>query len=480
MNPNKKMMTLARAIIVVLAIFAFPILSAHGGEPDRPPVFQRAPERVPNQYIVTLRDDRVQPGNVPGIAEEMRTAVHGRIIATFQHGLRGFAIEAPEQAIKGLLRDPRVSAIEENAIGHASFESETYPDNDDTWWNLDRIDQKTMVTATGKSYGWTTTGAPVDVYVVDTGIYSLHPEFWPGQVTSGVDFGGDGYPPTNPCGILNTMNGSHGTAVASVIGGQTVGVARDVRLIPVKVFACGQQYAPFYIQLNLIGGVWAMDWILAQAQTSGRRSVVNMSFYYETDETCVDGNGVTYNCAGALDYNIMKLLQANVVVVASANNQSQNRCVDTPTRYAQTPARAGYGGIYDVPSDLTKRLVITVGGTNIIDERYTCPYSTCGSNDAGSNFGPCVDIYAPADRVQVAHFASPWYRDRTNQAVASGTSFAAPIVSGIAARLLQKYPTKNVREIWDLIRNTASTLPVNFDADGNAANDRLAFISKFN
>ena len=204
------------------------------------------------------------------------------------------------------------------------------------------------------------------------------------------------------------------------------------------------------------------------------------SFYYETDDTCVDEYGVAHNCASALDYNIMKLLQANVVVVASANNQSQNRCVDTPTRHAQTPARAGYGGIYDVPSDLTKRLVITVGGTNISDQRHTCPSLTCGSTGTGSNFGPCVDIYAPADRVQVAHFASPWYRDRTNQAVASGTSFAAPIVSGIAARLLQKYPTKNVREIWDVIRNSASTLPVNFDADGSAANDRLAFISKFN
>jgi subtilase family serine protease len=61
--------------------------------------------------------------------------------------------------------------------------------------------------------------------------------------------------------------------------------------------------------------------------------------------------------------------------------------------------------------------------------------------------------------------------------VASGTSFSAPVVAGIAARLRQTFPNMKARDIWNYIHDSATSLPSNFDGDGKADNDRLAYIS---
>ncbi|HEY0593462.1 MAG TPA: S8 family serine peptidase [Thermoanaerobaculia bacterium] len=130
-------------------------------------------------------------------------------------------------------------------------------------------------------------------------------------------------------------------------------------------------------------------------------------------------------------------------------------------------------------------LVITVGGTTQSDQRYQL-----GAND-GSNFGECVSIYAPAHVIHAAHIAAPnAYRDDSSYVVdpwdvntmefyASGTSFAAPVVAGVAARLLQKYPYYTVRQIWEEIysRAYAVTVPADFDGDGIERNNRVANIN---
>ena len=63
--------------------------------------------------------------------------------------------------------------------------------------------------------------------------------------------------------------------------------------------------------------------------------------------------------------------------------------------------------------------------------------------------------------------------------IASGTSFSAPVVAGIAARLRQTFPSMKARDIWNYIHESATALPSNFDGDGKADNDRLAYISPF-
>lgn len=456
------------ALIAVLTFAAAPVIHGQALLPsDHPTVLRRSPEAIPGEYLVRFNDELVSAEAVDETAREMVGNIGGRFIGSFQNGARGFAVAVSEEAILRLLTDPRVSVIEENARGHASYSVEYYT-NDDRW-NLDRIDQRATIAAnTTDAFGWTYTGDGVDVYVVDTGILSSHQEFATGQVTAGADYaGGDGHSPTNPCGGYNSLNGGHGTSVASVIGGQTVGQARDARLIPVKVFECDPNAYQNDISLDLIGGVWALDWILGQVQSTGRESVVNMSFFYTTSDQCVDAQGVVHNCASSLEYNINDLLNANVVVVASANNQSQDRCT------TQSPARMGYGGMHDTGSS-SQKLVITVGGTDINDQLYAT--SGCSGGN-GSNVGECVSIYAPAESVLVASLSG--YRDNTDVCESSGTSFAAPLVAGAAARLLEQHPTWNPREVWDQLIGSATSLSSNFDGDGVAANDKLLYMSVY-
>lgn len=469
---------------------------------------RKAAEPVENEYIVVLKDTAAPTATVAATASETALRHGGRVLTVLANGLRAYGIEVTAERAARIADDPRVAWVEENGYGHLSYDVEYY--SSDAYYHLDRVDQRTPVPLHSfKAYGWTSTGRNVDVYVVDTGIQSAHTEFANGNVAVGADYAaGDGYTPTNPCGgFINRYNGGHGTSVASIIGGRTVGVARNARLIPVKVGTCNRNPSPANPELRItaLSVLWGLDWILAQVQANpGRRAVVNMSLYFDiladgvtTNPACVDqngqplrdANGNLIDCRAALDNNVRNLLNAGVVVVASANNQNQNRCAQ------QSPSRMGYGGMHDPGNQPTWPYAIIAGGTDINDNRFFC--ASCSSTQNGSNFGPCVGIYAPAHRIRSAHIASSTaYRDEqqwvdalmnegigyinvTVENVSTGTSFAAPLTAGVAARLLETFPGMTVRQVWDHIRNNATALPANFDGDGVAANDRLLYISVY-
>jgi len=137
---------------------------------------------------------------------------------------------------------------------------------------------------------------------------------------------------------------------------------------------------------------------------------------------------------------------------------------------------AGFNTIYHT---------ITVGGTTEQDQRWIrLPGEMIQGNntDLGSNFGTCVDIYAPAQHFQhLAHLnGNNSYRDFVNHIEErSGTSFSAPMVAGIAARLLQRNPAWSSQQVWTYIQGQANH-PTCFDFDQGTQtcrNDRLAYIA---
>src|SRR5205823_13553518 len=97
-----------------------------------------------------------------------------------------------------------------------------------------------------------------------------------------------------------------------------------------------------------------------------------MSVFTVAGQTCD-----IYDCASPLDNNVRNVINAGAVVVASANNQYSDQCT------VQSPARLGYGGMYDPGNQPTWPFVITVGGTDISDNRYFC--GSCALQDRGSN-----------------------------------------------------------------------------------------------
>lgn len=464
---------------------------------------RRANEPIAGRYVVVLNETLA--ADVPARATALALSHGGRVIGVFKHGIKGFGVELPDHAAEALSLDPRVAWVEEDAVGHLAYEVEYY--STDSKWHLDRIDQRTRIPLHSyKAYGWTFRGNNVNAYVVDTGIQAKHVEFdddgnpatvGSSRVTAGALFGttADPNPPTNPCGgYENHYNGGHGTAVASILGGKTNGVARGVMLVPVKIARCVLQWNHI-VFMSKVDVVQSLDWILADMASSanaGRRAVVNMSLFFNSNtEMCDDGHGGETNCVSALENNINNLIAAGIIVVVSAGNDGANMCGNS-TVPGQSPARMGYGNETAFPN--THR-TITVGGTDINDARFTCATGCTGlSVPPGSNFGPCVSIYAPAKNVRGAHIASfDSYRGDANTlnqlpysnwnfndvTVRSGTSFSAPVVAGLAARLLQQFPTMTPANVWLAIKNRATNLPANFDGDGVATNDLLAYLSVY-
>lgn len=395
-----------------------------------------------------------------------------------------------EQAALNLLADPRVDSIEENGWGHLSshfdcngtysFEFECYPD--DSWWHLDRIDQRESASTHHlKAYGWTYTGDGVDIYIIDSGVRSSHNEFSSSsgsRVAIGRNFSGDTKTTTDtePCI-------SHGTSVASLAAGNTVGVAREATIVPIRISPCDDPQ--YWASINTFGAVQAVDWVIEQRLLYYRPSVVNMSFFrldpdddvYECEP---DREGNPGSCLDAFEGQIQEAIANGITVVVSANNQDKDNCA------VQTPARLGYGNETLYPAS---GRTITVGGTDINDEDYYCPTNICQNSDRGSNRGPCVSFYAPADLIRSASIENDQaYRDRTDQSVSSGTSFASPIVAGAAARWLDQYPSLTPAEIWYWLQLTATILgdsnsdgisDVDFDEDGISENNRLLYIDVY-
>lgn len=201
-----------------------------------------------------------------------------------------------------------------------------------------------------------------------------------GILADHADFGGRVASGFSAFGGASRDCNGHGTHVAGLIGGSAYGVAKAATLVPVRVLDCNGSGSVS----TLLAG---LDWILDQ---SDRPAVVNMSL-----------GGPP---SSALDRQINVLVSAGLTTVVAAGNGNANACATSPAR---------------VP------VALTVGATTDADQRA-----------AFSNYGTCVDLFAPG-----VNMLSDWYTTPTATAVRSGTSSAAPLVTGVAALCLEKYPT---------------------------------------
>lgn len=364
-----KRFTVVFPLLLVASVLSGPVLTA-GAEPRV--------ERV----IVQLRS-----AAEADVVADREAGFGGKILHRYTRVLDGFAAELPVDRVAALRADPRVrSVVPDQRIETGS--TQTNPP-----WGLGRIDQRPVSPTT--EYDYTTTGAGVTAYVIDTGVLVGHDDF-DGRATNGWDF------VDNDPIAMSECKG-HGTLVAGTIGGRTYGVAKDVRLVALRVQDCTNDGW----QSNVIA---ALDWAVAD-DASGRK-VANFS-----------GGGAAY---APTDEAVARATAAGVVVVVPAMNG-----VGAPPRGVDacnvTPARA--------PS------AITVAATDSTDTR--APFS---------NFGPCVDIFAPGVSVQSASWDSP-----TATGFFTGTSASSGYVAGVVARLLEADPGATVAELTATLKTTATS-----------------------
>lgn len=380
---RRRISTLTAAIGISLAGLA---LTVSASAADYRPV----KEHVDGQYIVVLNATAArlasEPnrfGSVRDVAEGMAASYQVRLLQSYDHVLRGFAIRASAESVQRMLKDPRIAYIEDDAVAHTN----TTQSGAD--WGLDRIDQRDL--PFNGAYTYTTTASNVHAYIIDTGIYAANVDFT-GRIGGGYTAISDGNG-TNDCY-------GHGTHVAGIVGGTTYGVAKGVILHPVRVLDCtGSGTAS-----QVIAGV---NWVAANH--SGP-SVANMSI----------GFG---GLVSSVDTAVASLVTAGVTVSIAAGNDHIDACTESPA---------------DVPS------AITVGSTRRDDGRSVF-----------SNYGKCVDLFAPGTEI-----TSDWNTSSTAKAVLSGTSMAAPHVTGAAALYLSTHTTATPAQISAALVSSTSPLRV--------------------
>ncbi len=239
-----------------------------------------------------------------------------------------------------------------------------------------------------RTFTYNATGAGVHAYIIDSGLNTAHVDFGGRAINVFDAFGGTG----------NDCHG-HGTHVGGTVGGTTWGVAKQVRLYGVRVLNCTNTGS----WSGIISGI---NFVINDVRNNNRRpAVANMSLG--------GGFNSSVNTATA------NLVSAGVFVAVAAGNSNANAC-------NFSPASTGTA--------------------------YTVAASDRNDNRAGfSNFGSCVDGYAPGVSIK-----SAWIGGVNATNTISGTSMASPHVAGVAAQYLQLNPGASPATVTGWINTNAT------------------------
>ena len=197
-----------------------------------------------------------------------------------------------------------------------------------------------------------------------------------GILSGHVEFGGRAVNVYDAFGGTGMDCHGHGTGVAGVVGAKTYGVAKAVQLRGVRVLNC----AGSGTTAGIIGGV---NWVAANHLNP---AVANLS--------------ISSPLSAALNTAVTNLHASGVYVAAAAGNNNASACNYSPGAVAA---------------------IATVAASDQADQHVL-----------GSNFGSCVDLYAPGRNVPTVGLT-------TTPVLASGTSIAAPHVAGVAALVLATF-----------------------------------------
>jgi len=238
-------------------------------------------------------------------------------------------------------------------------------------------------------YNPLTEGTDSIVYLMDSGVDDTHAEFNGSNIEHLYSYNGD-----------SSDVVGHGTSIASVINGQTVGVSKNAIIKSVKIpfgsVTIGQLLTAFNAVLE--------NHLLTPTVVK----VVNCSWSVPK--------------SALLDSKVTELQNTGLVVVAAAGNT---------------------GIAADTLSPVGLNTVIGVAASDAYDRVVSW------ATGLSSNYGPEVDITAPGVDVTIAAISGEY-------ATSSGTSISAGIVSGVLAQYIEQNPGRDAETIKDMLLEYAS------------------------
>ena len=153
-------------------------------------------------------------------------------------------------------------------------------------WGLRRTSLRAAETRIGNTYEYEADGSGVDFVLMDDGLQCDHPEFIDATGVSRVqqidwyrETGIPGKMPLNHYLCQNYGDGEHGTHVATTVAGKTFGYAKNARVYLIRVFGNSTQYIPDADQFDLIR-VWHSKKPINPQTGAKRPTIVNTSWGY--------------------------------------------------------------------------------------------------------------------------------------------------------------------------------------------------------
>ncbi len=382
---------------------------------DRYELMKAAREPIRGQYIVVLKPEAtvtsgadsasMRADEVRVMAEESRTK-GGEILNIFDHALDGYVMKTEENMsdalVSELRQDPRVAFVEPDQRVHVL--------NQEVPIGVDRVDGDLSPTASGDGSG----AVDADIAILDTGIDLTHPDlnvyhektFVPGT-SSADDDNGHG---THVAGIAAAKDNSIGV----------VGIAPGARLWSIKVIDSNGAGSVS----DIIAGI---DYVTAH---SDEIDVVNLSFGCECSSP-------------ALDAAINNAVQAGVVFVVAAGNSHKDASSFSPAR---NPNVIAVSAMADSDGKC--------GG-----QGSSTKYGNDDTFASFSNYGEPVDMVAPGVGILST------YGDG-NYAQLSGTSMAAPHVTGGIALYESSHPGATPAQIKAALDDSGSKPASGCNGDG--------------
>jgi subtilisin family serine protease len=315
-----------RPVLLAGAVAALAACSDQGPVASAPaaaepvPLRSAAPGRaVEGRYLVVLH-----PGADPRAVAAVAGVEPGFV---YTAALVGFAAELSAGQLTALRHNPAVEYVEQDQQMAVQATQSPAP------WGLDRIDQRNLPLS--NSYTYTSLGAGVRAYVIDSGIRTGLTAQFGSRVQNVYDAVGDGQNGED-------CNG-HGTHVAGIVGSVGYGVAKGVALRGVRAVNCAGSG-------TTSGIIASVDWVRVNAV---RPAVANMSL----------GGGLS----SALNTAVNNLANSGVFISVGAGSENGSACNVSPAGAASA---------------------FTVAATTSTDARASY-----------SNYGTCVDIFAPGSSI---------------------------------------------------------------------------------